>query len=454
MYLAHGIESARFANCEYRQAIVTKIELIKTIASSINIIDKYESLKREVDLDCSDSDVVWPIIQNELFPYLEKSSLTEIVKQIKRAKEVSGFRPPREYLKQIDRLAKIIGRKRSDFLTDNEVVSLVEKSTEHTKRNHSECKPVDLRDSNSLFRTVRNQKSTGWCFAFSMADLYTHHYRNKYPNLGDLSFSPISVAIDYYFNDWVTSWAQPANNSVIKNEGGLPALTASRNLAGKLGLCLEDAVKTPYLFDEHIKKLESIMSIRQEMFSQDQINESQSEKLVEYIKQCTDIGTDLSAIFPNVTWSNLQKILMETERKYFIRDLNNYSCRNNRITMGPNFQYQFKSTSWPGDAIEKINLSLNNGNPVEFGYDAQYLDSGVDGSSELYRNSEYEKPHSSLIIGRRKNPYTNACQYLVRNSWGAQEFHESIDGDQTGGFFWIDEENIHRVMIDVSWLEE
>ena len=39
---------------------------------------------------------------------------------------------------------------------------------------------------------------------------------NKHPNLDDVSFSPISVAIDYYFNDWITSWVQPANKSVIE----------------------------------------------------------------------------------------------------------------------------------------------------------------------------------------------------------------------------------------------
>jgi len=70
--------------------------------------------------------------------------------------------------------------------------------------------------------------------------------------------------------------------------------------------------------------------------------------------------------------------------------------------------------------------------------------------------------HASLIIGRRKNPKTQACQYLVRNSWGktcnndsSNRYHYSPDWDceKDKGDYWIDQDTLMSATLEVGGVE-
>lgn len=72
--------------------------------------------------------------------------------------------------------------------------------------------------------------------------------------------------------------------------------------------------------------------------------------------------------------------------------------------------------------------------------------------------------HASLIIGRRKDPKTKACQYLIRNSWGKTcnrdaskshfAYHENWDCDQDKGDFWIDQDSLMNATLEVGGVEK
>ena len=54
--------------------------------------------------------------------------------------------------------------------------------------------------------------------------------------------------------------------------------------------------------------------------------------------------------------------------------------------------------------------------------------------------------HSMLVIGRRKNPKTNKCQYLLRNSWGVKacQYYRGLpssDCDKNGQT-WVDDDTL------------
>ena len=134
-----------------------------------------------------------------------------------------------------------------------------------------------------------------------MADLYTHHYRKENPSLSNEVFSPIAVAIDYYFNDWLTSWAHRLRNigkgdSVISHEGGLPSFTASTGTSG-FGICLESAVRTPDALVRHIQNIERIARMRQEAYGSGEISEEESQQLVNRVRSCSGVEESLHAVF-------------------------------------------------------------------------------------------------------------------------------------------------------------
>lgn len=71
--------------------------------------------------------------------------------------------------------------------------------------------------------------------------------------------------------------------------------------------------------------------------------------------------------------------------------------------------------------------------------------------------------HASLIIGRRKDPKTHACQYLIRNSWGKTcnrdthkshfSYHPDWECVQEKGDYWIDQDTLLRATLEIGGVE-
>ena len=324
---------------------------------------------------------------------------------------------------QIDILSARLGKTRFDYISSEEEAEIMVGGLSNARQRAESCTNIDLRRNNPNLRRVRHQGNTGWCFAFSMADLYTHHYRQENPELSEEAFSPIGIAIDYYFNDFMTSWfhrlrTMGKSDSVISNFGGLPMLTAT-SMTGGRGICLESSVRAPRDLTKHIRNIERIAQMREESFGSGEISAEESNRLVNQIKNCSDIGNSLHAIFPNMSWDNLSQVLLDTETSSFMEDLTNFSCQGNKRHLQGELDFRLKTSILsPSRGVEHINNSLERGNPIDFNYDSHIFDVGKDVSEGSF-SSTSDKLHSSLIVGRRFNQSTRTCEYLIRNSWGS-----------------------------------
>jgi hypothetical protein len=60
-------------------------------------------------------------------------------------------------------------------------------------------------------------------------------------------------------------------------------------------------------------------------------------------------------------------------------------------------------------------------------------------------------PHASTVIGRRLNPKTNQCEYLIKNSWGNEcpkkSKIECIDGN-----LWVEKDVLKNSLSAVSFI--
>ena len=61
--------------------------------------------------------------------------------------------------------------------------------------------------------------------------------------------------------------------------------------------------------------------------------------------------------------------------------------------------------------------------------------------------------HGSIIIGRKRNPKSKKCEYLVRNSWGTS-CNSYPDLECESGNIWVPETNLFRNSSDVYRLEK
>lgn len=452
---AHS-DKLNFSSCMLPFTFELSIKLIEEKSKRMDVFKEIEILKKRIITLCELNKHDQSNLDKFLNKNLYRGYKSQIQKDLDDADRIVKYRTPSEQIANIDRFSKLLGKNRSAYLSDDRLVELLSKGRQSQEKAEAKCSNVDLRDQNEGLWEVRDQDDTSWCFAFSMADLYSHHYKRQNPTDSEQNFSPISVAIDYYYNDWATSWFFKIFNqtdSTIDKKGGFPFLTASGNTTGR-GLCLHDAVMAPNSLGEHIQNIEKIIALKESIHGDGQITKADGESIVKEIQCDQDISNSLESIFPGLSSDDLVNILLETNKNNFFRDLNNKACEGSRVTFDENINHRVK-TIWnrPEAGLTAIDQALESGNPIEFSYDAQIVNQGKNISTSALHGDGAEA-HSSLIIGRRFNQKTKACEYLVRNSWGADyAYDSSIETSGHGGFFWLEAENVDRAFMGVNWID-
>ncbi len=62
--------------------------------------------------------------------------------------------------------------------------------------------------------------------------------------------------------------------------------------------------------------------------------------------------------------------------------------------------------------------------------------------------------HAMLLIGKRKNPSTEQCEFLLRNSWGTECGSARINFKCENGSVWMDADTLSRITIHAGELEK
>ena len=372
------------------------------------------------------------------------------------ARRVSKFRLGTGLFKEIESLKTQFEFSWSEIDSRGILPAITVRGIKRQQQRASTCTPIDLRNNHEPFQTTRHQGQTGWCFAYSAADLVTHYYQKNNPGL-DHRFSAIGMTVDYYYNDYFSSTFE----SLIRC-GGVP-----RNLSGahfgymeaifsrtlpSRGLCPETEVTGDKDILSHVRAIESIEDLRKRAHGNNEISESEGEDFVDEVMECAECALALNSVFPNLDMNNLVQVLRKVEDQSFMTRLTNLQCEGRRINSGIPSRDQVRTSRNFRESSPEIDRVLDSSSPVLLGYHSTVINRG--GQLRSHDFAGRLDGHASLIIGRRFNEVTNKCEYLVRNSKGIScaGYHSSLDC--SNGQFWLAEETMETAFMGALWINE
>lgn len=324
----------------------------------------------------------------------------------------------RDLLRQVD---KIVGVPKAE--TDR----YLQTQLELVQKNQSSCEPQDLR--NDKLGPVHNQERLGWCYAFSGADLLSYKLGEKI-SAADMA----TVFTDGWKKELATTFGKKETEY---SAGGTKEAIEKMRTQG--GVCREKDFPSDPIdgtsLDTALNKLQ--------------------DKKAHYNSKSLTCGQDmvaLSKFLPNVRPQDYIDLLETSTRASFIKDLRNKTC-SSRVDISKIEVVEEKITDSTDLAskralFDSIDKQLDNKNVAEMGYWAAAFT-----ATDPERLQSRQPPgHSSLIVGRRFNPKTQSCEYLVRNSFGPQyQTARNLENDQ--GHYWIPKEDLIREIFSVTYLK-
>jgi len=275
------------------------------------------------------------------------------------------------------------------------------------------------RDMSDKFGPVRDQGNLGWCFAFSAADLLSHRFGKR--------ISAADVASTYYdggADDFLTNFfgQRPSANS-----GGFAAEAMQKAI--KRGLCLEDRFRSEVNGRAGLARALS------------RIERMRNRLLMD--RNCIDA----LKVFPQMQAQDVIDIAAASARADVIDNLSNKNCAP-RIAATNISTVSVRATSSQDkeNLFEHINNQLTALKPIEISYNANILYSPDFHDSKLAF-------HSSVLVGRRFNPNSRQCEYLIRNSYGpgCEQYHDWLKCKR--GNVWVPAANLAKGLRNVSYLK-
>ncbi|MCC6277827.1 MAG: hypothetical protein IT289_07940 [Oligoflexia bacterium] len=241
---------------------------------------------------------------------------------------------------------------------------------------------------------IRNQGDKGWCFAHAAADLIGYAFKDE---LRGQQVSATHLALKYArkYSPWSPY-----------QDGGFIRLAIRRGTQD--GVCLAD-MDDRLMNGGPSSDLSAKLDYLDELWSAQ--NKNDWKRYDELLRTAISKGSILSTI-PQAT---LLQTLRQASRAQAASRVADLLCRHNG-----QFQvlhrkinktsYVTKATiGGNGTLFHIIDGELSFRNPV-----------GIDFYSAFLMEDTLKKDgrHAATLIGRRTNPKTGECEYLLRNSWG------------------------------------
>jgi len=302
----------------------------------------------------------------------------------------------------------------------------------NTLVNNSACtNKINQNDAVNLNNT-RNQDSVGWCYAYAASDLLSFRFKKK-----------IS-AVSLFEAEGKTIEQDIVNGSKL---GGDIQYSINQGIFKRKGLCLEENLPSS---DFKFCADQNYLSFLNEF-----INRATQERFAYDLQTDSCLKESLLSAFPGMNIEEVINYSKVNKQSRLIEFIHDTQCKVQfKKEAGLLDAQNIKSNGKNSAALFKvINEQIEKGDVAAIGYDFNKL------------NSEPGKgDHGSIVVGRRTNQDTGACEYLVRNSWGKDcriidveglNCHKECTNEycRQTGHFWVSEERLSNVLINVTYLK-
>lgn len=293
----------------------------------------------------------------------------------------------------------------------------------YTATPEQDCTALDIR--NETLGKVRNQGAISWCFAFTASDMLSYTFEKE-------RISAADVALNYNESliGRIMSTVMPNGNP---HETGFNKIALTK--AMKDGYCPESVFPSEkwirvsngkeeeVLMTDAMKEIEVLHKIRKEL----------SEKNLPYYFK-----------FKNITAKNFVSFLQTKHLRNFYQSLRYEACKDDRHEFDA--RWKTKMVLRNSNVFSRINEQLELGRIVGLDYDSRIL------ANRENRGVKLSELHTSSIVGRRWNEARKSCEYLIRDSHGAQCSRYDQSYECSEGQLWLGESEIYGNMTSIVYM--
>lgn len=295
----------------------------------------------------------------------------------------------------------------------------------------SSCGNFILQNEAVNLDNARNQDSVGWCYAYTASDLLSYRLKKRISAVS-LYDSGQEIEADI--------------SSPSAGKGGDIGDSIRNYLAKNKGLCLESELpSSDFQFCTYNNYAEFLNYF---------LNSARSFEFDKTLKENLCLADDLNTAFPGIDINTIRYRISRNGSKNLMEYLYKQKCRTahfSNVKINPINRYLPRVK--PDSMLEDIDRLLNNKEVIGVGYTySKMIDRGERGD------------HASLIVGRKYNPETRECEYLMRNSMG-KECNFVIKpgltcmkvcddkGCRYNGHFWVSRSLLKENLIGITYLE-
>ena len=293
-----------------------------------------------------------------------------------------------------------------------------------------QCSSVDFRQIFPL--KMRNQGETSWCFAHAASDLLQYQYHL------DEQISAADIAINYSQADIskvIKLFKNIGNTEVRKGppETGFISIAIKKIIPQ--GYCPESVL--PSDFWTRVNGADGVQSKKEILQSILETYELQTKIQSGEISDVAKMPAYF--IFSHINRDQFFDILKRSSHQQVLVDLRNAACVNERKPFGKSFEgHTFHRRG--RNMFQKMNASLDDGKPVT-----------VDFFDDLIFHYDHPRRrvadlHTVLVYGKKFNEDSQECQYMLKDSHGAQctKYDPKIPCED--GYLWVPESKLYRAV--------
>ncbi len=305
------------------------------------------------------------------------------------------------------------------------VVAVAASTSSAINSDPTHCPPLDIRKRINLGDT-RDQKSLGWCYAYASADLFTARFGHPVSSL-DIA---LLVARDRAQKNGYTQ-----ERLVDVNGGSFGDVI---NAINTYGFCSD------FRFSANDPRAADVIAVAEDLANSigagRKANTITDQQITSLIISKFAL---LKIIFPEISLEKLIQIYQEVgpERFPIVKVVE-------RVCGGRSKAPRVSSAgSDKPDRMEIAKQVLVSGNPIYIRWAEKTLENldlpiGTPG-------------HGSNIIAMRFDQQNRQCEFLIRNSYGAdlsKVVDPRIREDVEGGNIWVSQDLAERMIFSIHWL--